>query len=84
MPTQVTVKLFGPQAKLAGQEAVALTLDAAAPTCRDVRAALAEAQPALTASLPGSRLAVNHEYADDDQRVSADDEVALIGMIGGG
>lgn len=84
MATQVTVKLFGPQAKLAGRETVTLSLESAEPTCRDVHQALAEAEPALAPSLPSSRLAVNHEYVNDDQRVSERDELALIGMVSGG
>ncbi len=79
----LTVKVFGPQARLVGREEVALTLDEPA-TCRDVRRALAATEPALASSLDASRFAVNHEYVKDDHRVAADDEVALIGMISGG
>ncbi|MEX0886391.1 MAG: MoaD/ThiS family protein [Phycisphaeraceae bacterium] len=81
---QVTVKLFGPQAQLAGCETLTLTLDAPQPTCGDLRIALADAAPPLAPSLPASRFAVNHEYVPDDQRISTDDELALIGMISGG
>lgn len=84
MANQVTVKLFGPQAKLVGRPAVTLTLAAPQPTCDEVRQALAAAEPALASSLPSSRFAVNHEYVGDDHLVEHDDEVALIGMISGG
>ncbi|MFA9478753.1 MoaD/ThiS family protein [Phycisphaerales bacterium AB-hyl4] len=84
MPMQVTVKLFGPQAKLVGREAVTLTLDGVEPTCLALREALAEAEPTLAASLPSSRFAVNHEYVAEGHRIRRDDELALIGMISGG
>ena len=79
----LTVKVFGPQARLLGREQVTVALDEPA-TCHDVRRALAATEPALAASLDASRFAVNHEYVKDEQRVAADDEVALIGMISGG
>jgi molybdopterin converting factor small subunit len=81
----VTVRLFGPQARLVGREAVAVALPDTAPTCAQLRESLAEAAPALTDSLPGSRFAVNFEYiVDESASLQAEDEVALIGMVAGG
>ena len=80
----VTVKLFGPQAMLAGRDAVIVTLPDEAVACGELRQALAEAEPRLAPSLPNSRFAVNHEYVREAHRVTATDEVALIGMISGG
>jgi len=79
----VQVKLFGPQAVLAEARVVTVRVGDGA-TGRDLRRALAQAVPALAQSLPGSRLAINHAYAADDQVVTAADEVALIGMVSGG
>lgn len=80
----VTIKLFGPQAMLAGRGEVTVTLTDEAPACAALRRALGETEPKLAASLPGSRFAVNHVYVQDAHRVRAGDEVALIGMISGG
>lgn len=83
MHTAITVKLFGPQAQLAQARQVRLDL-AEVPTVGALRAALAEAKPALAPSLAASRVAVNHAFAADSDMISADDEVALIGMVSGG
>ena len=80
----VTVLLFGPQAQQAGRREVALDLPGQTATCADIRRALAGEVPALHESVTRSRLAVNHEYADDQQPVREGDEVALIGMVSGG
>lgn len=82
--TQVKINLFGPQAALIGRDAVTVTLADKAPACSELRRALAEVEPELRPSLSASRFAVNHEYVDDAHQVTAEDEVALIGMIGGG
>ncbi|MBX3380334.1 MAG: MoaD/ThiS family protein [Phycisphaeraceae bacterium] len=34
--------------------------------------------------LKGARLAVNHSFATGNERIGAKDELALIGMVGGG
>ena len=81
---QVVVKLFGPAAQKAGAREVRVALDADRPTCASVRAALARAEPRLAGIVQAARLAVNHEFAGDDDRVSPGDEVALIAMVSGG
>lgn len=80
---RITVKLFGPQARLAGASELAVEVPEPA-TCRAIVAQLRAAAPALAASLANSRLAVNHAFAADDEPVAANDEVALIGMVSGG
>jgi molybdopterin converting factor small subunit len=80
----VTVKLFGAQAQLVGRREVVVPLDEADATCAALRRGLAVAEPQLEASLTVSRFAINHEFADDERAISANDEVALIGMISGG
>lgn len=75
--TRLTVRLFGPLAQRAGAEAVLVEVPSEAPTCAQVLAA-------LPAELAGHRLAVNHEYASADTKISEADELALIGMVSGG
>ena len=77
----IEVLLFGPQAVAAGTDRV--TVPAAA-TVGEVKEQLAAACPSLRPSLPGSRIAVNHEYATDADPVPAGAEVALIGLVSGG
>lgn len=79
----VAVKLFGPQAQLAGTREARVEL-AGVPTVAQVRAALAQVAPALVPSLATSRMAVNHAFVSDSDTISATDEVALIGMVSGG
>ena len=80
----MTVRLFGPQAQLAGRRQLVLELATEAPTAGDVRAELGRVEPKLASSLAHSRLAINHSFASDTQPISAEDELALIGMLGGG
>ena len=80
---KVRVRLFGPQARLAGTDEIAVALPAGA-TAGGVKAALGKAFPALRPSLGGSRIAVNHEYAADADPVPPGAEVALIGLVSGG
>lgn len=79
----ITVKLFGPQAQLAGVREVRVEVGDGATGAR-VLAALGRTAPALRPSLDGSRLAVDHEYVGDEQVIRAGQEVALIGMVSGG
>lgn len=79
-----TVLLFGPQAQIAGVPSIEVAVASDSTTAADVLAAIAPACPALAPSLPSSRLAVNHAFAEPDTRITATDELALIGLIGGG
>ena len=80
---EIPVRLFGVQAQLAGAEAVVVRVPRGA-TVADARAALAEAAPALRPSLGASRFAVDHAYAAEDRVLGGAEEVALIGLVGGG
>lgn len=80
----IAVKLFGPQSQLAGASELLLKLNGDSPTVADLRRALIEAEPKLAVGLPNSRLAVNYEFAQEDQAIRPGDEVALIGMVCGG
>lgn len=81
---RLLVRLFGPQAAAARRTAIPLEIAHEPACCADVRRALAEACPNLTDTLPASRLAVNYALVGDEHPVTDHDEVALIGMVGGG
>ena len=81
---EVSVKLFGPAAQRTGARELRVTLEADRPTCAAIRAAMARAEPRLAGLLQTGRLAVNHEFAGDDDRVAPGDEVALIAGVSGG
>lgn len=78
------LRLFGPQAQLVGQPAIAVRVDPGQTTCETMMITLAEQWPVLRASLASSRLAVNHELASPSTKLQGDEELALIGLIGGG
>lgn len=81
---QIDVLLFGPQAKLAKANRIAVQIDSPEVTVAHVMTELAAEVPALTQSLKSSRLAINHAYAGAQQAITSEDEVALIGMVCGG
>ena len=78
------VLLFGVQAQRAGASAVTVRVRPGEATVGSLRERLAEAAPALAGSLGASRFAVNHAYAKDDRILAGGEEVALIGLVGGG
>lgn len=80
---KIDILLFGPQAKLAQTNRVAIDLQTP-PTVENALAALSEALPEIAQTLAASRLAVNHEYARNGDLLAEGDEVALIGMVSGG
>jgi molybdopterin converting factor subunit 1 len=80
---RVAVKLFAAGRELAGAAEAVVEVDAVA-CVRDVRRALAERYAALAALAARSLVAVNAEYADDGQRVTPGDDVALIPPVSGG
>lgn len=82
--TTLTVKLFGPQAQLAKQREVVVEVDTDHPIAADVLDALLAACPQLAKSMATSKLAVNQDIAGELAPVSPGDELALIGMLGGG
>ncbi|MEM6331797.1 MAG: MoaD/ThiS family protein [Planctomycetota bacterium] len=78
------VRLFGQQARLAGIRAIEVGVSPGVTTCRDVLDRLVEIAPALAPSMPASVLAVNHEVAPATRTLRGDEELALIGLVGGG
>ena len=79
----VTVKLFGPQAALAGTHAVEVPAPVGV-SAKNLKLLLAESHPKLVPSLPASRIAVDHEYAGPDDPIPDGAEIALIGLVSGG
>jgi molybdopterin converting factor small subunit len=80
---EFTVRLFGPSADAAGAPSVTVTIEGEV-TCGLLRRMLGQRYPSLAPMVKGGRLAVNHAFAGDAQRVRPSDEIALIAMVGGG
>lgn len=80
-PTMLTVHLFAAAAERVGASRDELPHP---PTVGHLRRALADTRPSLADLLPRCAVAVNHEYADDDQLLHAGDEVAIIPPVSGG
>ena len=76
--------LFGPQSAEVGADRVTVRLEQEEPTVADVLDGLREGVPSLAGSLGTSRVAVNHRFAAAQDRIRPGDEVALIGLVGGG
>lgn len=80
---KLAVQLFAGARKIAGCDALWIDL----PDGSDVaglRSALSSAHPELAALLPAARFAVNLEFADEQLRLPADAEIALIPPVSGG
>lgn len=78
------VRLFGPFTQAVRRSEVSVQIAGACPTVADLRQRLGEAEPVLAPLLRGSRFAVNHEFAREDQQLGPEDEIALIGLVSGG
>ena len=81
---ELPVRLFGVQAQLADAAEVSVRVRPGVTTVAELRAKLAAAAPALGPSLGSSRFAVDHGYVADGFVLSGGEEVALIGLVGGG
>ena len=75
---RVKVLLFGAESRVVDNDH--LMVEFAGKTCGELRRALGRVEPRLA----DCRLAVNHEYAEDDKPILAGDEVELIGRVSGG
>lgn len=80
---RVEVLLFAVARQRAGREAVVVDLPEGG-TVSALKAALAQAEPALAPLLPGLLFAVAGEYATDDTPVPPGAEVAAIPPVSGG
>lgn len=79
----VIVQLFARAKDLARTERLAVEIRPGA-TVQDLRREIAVICPALAELLPKSALAVNDEFARDEQGVSDQDRVALLPPVSGG
>lgn len=81
----LTIQLFGPYATAAGDSSVTLAFKADdAVTASKVVARLGRDYPPLKPLLDAAKLAVNFRYVAQDHQVTCEDELALIGLVGGG
>lgn len=80
------VLIFGAAALAAKADRVSIVVggEGDSPTAGDVAAALGSQHPALGFALRSGRIAINQRYAAPDAPIAADDEVALIALLGGG
>ncbi|MGP1346124.1 MAG: MoaD/ThiS family protein [Phycisphaerales bacterium] len=81
----ITVQLFGPYADAAGGQSLSVEMpgDHAA-TVGAVFEAIFTQTPELAPMKPVTRIAVNNRFVQPTQRIESGDEVALIGLVGGG
>ena len=79
----IQVKLFALARELAARPAVDVSLPDGS-TVANLRAALADACPALAALVPQMLMAVNAEFADDRRLLPPAAEVACIPPVSGG
>ncbi|MEM7811628.1 MAG: MoaD/ThiS family protein [Planctomycetota bacterium] len=79
------VAVFGPQAEAAGVDRLTVAVPGDGPvTAGDVFDVIGRSYPALAGSLKVSRLARDHRFVEPGASVSEGDELALIGLVGGG
>jgi molybdopterin converting factor small subunit len=77
------VLLFGAEAAAAGARAVELEVAEPEITADALIELLTSAYPSLS-GIPTCRVAVNQRFVDGDAKVTADDEIALVGPVSGG
>src|ERR1700688_4679686 len=80
---QVRVLFFGILKEMVGKSADLIDLPEGA-SVRDLLARYEVQNPRLKESLPALALAVNHQYAGPDTRLSPNDEVAVVPRVSGG
>ena len=80
---EMRVRLFALARQLAGRDTIVLDLPQTA-TVRDVRAGLIQECPALSRVMPQSLIAVDSEYASDDQVLGGATELGCIPPVSGG
>ncbi len=77
------VKLFAGARELAGAEQIPLELPLGA-TIADAKHLIAQSYPQLAGLIARSVIARNQEYAQDEDAIQADDELAVIPPVSGG
>lgn len=79
----VQIHLFARAKDLVGQERITVELPAGA-TVRELRQQLQQTYPQLTELLARSALALNSEFAQDDDRIPAQADIAVLPPVSGG
>lgn len=79
----VTLRLFAIYRERVGQECIEVTLPSGA-TVDDALRRLGDLHPGTLPLMPTTMVAVNQEYAERNQALQPDDEVALIPPVSGG
>ena len=79
----ISVRLFARARDLAGRDELPVELQEGA-TVADLRIAINKACPALEGLLRRSRLAVGNDFAEDNAKLSAGANAALIPPVSGG
>jgi sulfur-carrier protein len=80
--TRFTIKAFGATRDIFGTRELTIEVEGE-PTVSQLRAEL-EAQYPQLKGLKSLFVAVNHEYAEDQKKLLASDEIALIPPVSGG
>lgn len=80
----MTIRLFGNEAKVAGQRELTFEVDEHSLTASQLLRRVAEECPALENHLEGCRVAVDHDFVEAEYKIEAGSEVALIGAVSGG
>ena len=78
------VKLFGPMRLAVGEGELSLALDGGPASCAALRAEILNQEPRLAGLIDGCRFAVNGRFANEEQLLAEEDEIALIGFVSGG
>jgi len=81
---RIRLRLFAICRDRVGRDHLDLELSSVNPTVRELLRCLPDAAPELAPLLPAVRVAVNQRFADADQALGPDDEVALIPPVSGG
>ncbi|HLW66349.1 MAG TPA: MoaD/ThiS family protein [Gemmataceae bacterium] len=79
----IAVRLFARARDLAGRDMLPVELPAGA-TVADLRQSIRLACPALTDLLARSRIAVGDDFAEDETKLTAGVDVAIIPPVSGG
>jgi len=81
---ELSLKLFGPEARAVGSSKLLVDLPALPIDCATLRRRLIEMEPRLAKLLPTARFAVNCDFVADDSLIGEGDEVAIINQTSGG
>lgn len=81
---KVKVKLFGSTRESVGQTEAEVTLNSEPATVAELKSSLYAAYPALASGASYLVVAVNRKAADDNTKIAATDELALLPLVSGG